>query len=147
MNIFFNSAILFSLWGALLLSSPITVSSFLFYILGIGSLSFLIPILFLLLHLFFHTLYIIPLSFLPSLLFPLSSSMLLGTSYTTCFSLVFQEGILVFSFYRFGPPCFHIPYSPHTLLLPLLSTILFQAEVHVLKAYSLPHNILVPFPI
>ena len=52
---------LFSLWNMLLLPSSTMVSSFLFYILGTESLSFFVPTLFLLLCLFFHTLYTIPL--------------------------------------------------------------------------------------
>ena len=73
--------------------------------------------------------------------------MLTGTDYTICFLLVFQEEIFVLGFHKFGPSCLHIPYSLHTLLLLLPSTILSQAEVHLLEACSPPHNIPVPFPI
>ena len=129
----------------LLLPSSTTVSFFLSYILGIGSLSFLAPTLFLLLHLFFHTLYTAPLSSLLSLLFSFSSSMLPSTGHTTYFSLVFQEETLVLSFHGFGPFCLHTSHSPHILLLPLLSTILSQAEVYLLKVCFPPHNIPVLF--
>ena len=122
------------------------VSSFLSYILGTGSFFFLVPTLFLLLCLFFYTLYTAPLLSLPSLLLSLSNSMLSGIGYTICFSLVFWERILVLSFYGFEPLCLHISHSPHTLLLSLLSTILSQAEVCLLEACSLSHNIPVHFP-
>ena len=117
------------------------VFSFLSYILGIESLSFFIPILFLLLCLFFHTLYTAPLPSLPSLLLSLSSSMLPDISYTTYFLLTSQEEIFVFGFHRFGLPYLHTLYSLYILLLPLLSTILSQAEVHLLEMCSPLYNI------
>ena len=83
----------------------------------------------------------------PFLLFSLSSSMLTGTDYTICFLLVFREEIFVLGFHKFGPSCLYIPYSLHTLLLLLPSTILSQAEVHLLEVCSSPHNIPVLFPI
>ena len=123
------------------------VSSFLFYILDTESPFFLILILFFLLHLFFYILYTVPLSSLLYFLLSLFSSMLSGTDHTICFSLVSQEGILVLGFHGFEPLCLYISYSPHTLLLLLLLTILSQAEVHLLEVCSSPHNIPVLFPI
>ena len=129
-----------------LLFSSTMVSSFLFYILDTESPFFLILILFFLLHLF-YILYTVPLSSLLYFLLSLFSSMLSGTDHTICFSLVSQEGILVLGFHGFEPLCLYISYSPHTLLLLLLLTILSQAEVHLLEVCSSPHNIPVLFPI
>ena len=112
-----HSAILFPLWGVLPLPSSIIVFSFLSYILGTESISFLIPALFLLLYPFFYTLYTVLLSSLPFLLLPLSSSILPGKGYTICFSLVFQEETLVPDFYGFKPPCLHISHTLYRLLL------------------------------
>ena len=85
------------------------VSFFLFYILGIESSFFLVPILFLLLCLFFYTLYTVPFLSLFSLLLPLFSSMLPGIGCTTCFLLASQEEILILGFYEFRLPCLHTP--------------------------------------
>ena len=112
-----HSAVLFPLWGVLPLPSSIIVFSFLSYILGTESISFLIPALFLLLYPFFYTLYTVLLSSLPSLLLSLSSSIISDKGHTTYFLLIFQEETLVPNFHGFEPSCLYIPYTLYRLLL------------------------------
>ena len=121
------------LWSPLQLSLPSSTTLFFFlpYILGIRSLSFSILTLFLQLHLFFHTLHTVPLSFLLFLLLFLSSSMLFGISCTIYSLLVFQGRILVLDFYRSVPPYLCILHNPH-MLLPS-PVVPFVAQSHILS--------------
>jgi len=141
------SAVFFSLWSILLLSSSTTVFSSLSYILGIESLFFFIPTLFFLLYLSFYTSHTTLLLSLFFLLFSLSSSILSSTDCTIYFSLVFQGKTLVPSFYGFEPYCFYILYNLHRLLLSPLWSIFSQVEVHLLRAYSTHHSTPVSFSI
>ena len=138
-------AILFPLWGTLLLPSSTTLFFFLLYILGIGFFFFPILILFLQLYPSFYTLHTLLLSSLLFLLLLLSSSMLLSIGYTICFLLISQEGILVPDFCKSVPSCLCILHSPYMLPLSLLLSILSLAGVCLQGAYFSPYNIPVPF--
>ena len=122
-------AILFPLWGTLLLPSSTTLFFFLLYILGIGFFFFPILILFLQLYPSFYTLHTLLLSSLLFLLLLLSSSMLLSIGYTICFLLISQKGILVPDFCKSVPSCLCILHSPYMLPPSLLLSILSLAGV------------------
>jgi len=108
---------LFLLWSTLLLPSSTTFFFFLLYILNIRSFLFLVLIPFSQLYLSFYTLHTPLLSSFFSLLFLLSSFILLGIGHTTYFLLVSQGGILVSDFYGSILFCLCILYSSHMLLL------------------------------
>ena len=135
-------AVLFPLWGILLLSSSTTLFFFLPYILDIRFFFFLILTPFLQLHLFFYTLYTPLLSSLLSLLLLFSSSMLLSIGHTICFLLVSQEEILVSDFCGSVPLCLCIFHSLHTLPLcyesPKKETVshAFKHLIQNLKLYN-----------
>ena len=137
----------FPLLGMPPLPSSTVVSSFLFYILGTESYSFFIPVLFLLLYLFFYTLYTALLLSLLFLFLPLSSFMLSGKDCTIYFLLVLQGEILALNFYRFKLSCLYILYTLHRLLLSPPWSISSQVETPLLGACSSHHSIPVSFPI